>query len=176
MDAPASPPSFSFPRITRRRRNTAGATSAAPNASQSPSAPPPQLAVPLASQNSTTSAVQGPVSPAAHTPSVAGTAQTPLNAADPASRQSFRIRLVPHLETARSLHFEPIIRDVRIGGPPLRVGRFTDRATNPPRGNGLNPNDRSSDKVAFRSKVVSRAHAELWVQGKGVVSVGASVL
>ncbi|KAG8975856.1 hypothetical protein FRB90_009403, partial [Tulasnella sp. 427] len=35
-------------------------------------------------------------------------------------------------------------------------------------GNGLNPNDKNSDKVAFRSKVVSRAHAELWVQGKGV--------
>lgn len=83
-------------------------------------------------------------------------------------KQTYRIRLVPHLENARSLHFEPIVRDVRIGGPPLRVGRFTDRATNPSRGNGLNPNDRNSDKVAFRSKVVSRAHAELWVQGKGV--------
>lgn len=85
-------------------------------------------------------------------------------------KQTYRIRLVPHLENARSLHFEPIVRDVRVGGPPLRVGRFTDRATNPTRGNGLNPNDKNSDKVAFRSKVVSRAHAELWVQGKGVVS------
>lgn len=83
-------------------------------------------------------------------------------------KQTYRIRLVPHLENARSLHFEPIVRDVRVGGPPLRVGRFTDRATNPTRGNGLNPNDKNSDKVAFRSKVVSRAHAELWVQGKGV--------
>lgn len=39
-----------------------------------------------------------------------------------------RLRLVPHLDpSARTLHFEPIVRDVRAGGAVLRIGRFTDR-------------------------------------------------
>ena len=41
-----------------------------------------------------------------------------------------RIRLVPHLEATRSLHFEPIERDVRESHNPIKIGRFTDR--NPP--------------------------------------------
>ncbi|KAG0697244.1 SMAD/FHA domain-containing protein [Suillus ampliporus] len=49
-----------------------------------------------------------------------------------------RIRLVPHLDSRRTLRFEPISRDIRDGDTPLRIGRFTDRSG-----------------IAFKSKVVS---------------------
>lgn len=71
-----------------------------------------------------------------------------------------RIRLVPHLDTRRSLRFDAISRDLREGDPALRIGRFTDRS-----GLGLAAvNALGSNKLAFRSKVVSRAHAEIWVE------------
>ena len=75
--------------------------------------------------------------------------------------QSRRIRLVPHLENARSLHFEAITRDVRPGDVPLRIGRFTDR-------NAGAAVTHSNNKLAFRSKVVSRGHAEIWLEGDKV--------
>lgn len=71
-----------------------------------------------------------------------------------------RIRLVPHLDSRRSLRFEAIGRDLREGDAALRIGRFTDRS-----GLGLAAvNALGSNKLAFRSKVVSRAHAEIWVE------------
>ncbi len=74
-----------------------------------------------------------------------------------------RIRLVPHLDSRRSLRFDPICRDVREGEPPLRIGRFTDRS-----GLGLAAaNALGSNKLAFKSKVVSRAHAEIWAEAGG---------
>lgn len=75
------------------------------------------------------------------------------------SGPTHRIRLVPHLETHRSLHFEAISRDVRQGDPPLRIGRFTDRSAH----SGSNGN-----KLAFKSKVVSRGHAEVWFDSGSV--------
>ncbi|CAL1711237.1 unnamed protein product [Somion occarium] len=76
---------------------------------------------------------------------------------------SHRIRLVPHLDSRRSLRFDPICRDVREGDAPLRIGRFTDRS-----GMGLAAaNANGSNKLAFKSKVVSRAHAEIWVESGG---------
>ncbi|KAK7691593.1 hypothetical protein QCA50_004992 [Cerrena zonata] len=76
---------------------------------------------------------------------------------------SHRIRLVPHLDSRRSLRFEPISRDVKEGDSPLRIGRFTDRS-----GLGLAAaNANGSNKLAFKSKVVSRAHAEIWVEAGG---------
>ncbi|KAH7915498.1 SMAD/FHA domain-containing protein [Hygrophoropsis aurantiaca] len=72
-----------------------------------------------------------------------------------------RIRLVPHLDSRRTLRFEPITRDLKDGDLPLRIGRFTDRS-----GIGLAAaNALSSNKLAFKSKVVSRAHAEIWSEG-----------
>lgn len=69
------------------------------------------------------------------------------------------IRLVPHLEIAsRSLHFEPVNRQMRTGSAnnsALRIGRFNDR------GPQSAPNDTMSSRIVFRSKVVSRAHAEI---------------
>jgi len=80
-----------------------------------------------------------------------------------ASAPTHRIRLVPHLDSRGSLKFDPISRDLREGDPALRIGRFTDRS-------GLNAatvNALNSNKLAFKSKVVSRAHAEIWVDSGG---------
>jgi hypothetical protein len=143
---------------------------------------------------------------------------------------TFRIRLVPHLETYRSVHFEPIVRDLKpcdnsdnpTGlGTVVKIGRFTERPATAPqpapsRSNGFaeytsmdsgaawmgaggggdvtaplardlattelhrpvvitTPSGAggggalTSNKVAFRSKVVSRAHAEFWVEAGGQV-------
>ena len=61
------------------------------------------------------------------------------------------------------MRFDPIIRDVREADSPLRIGRFTDRT-----GLGLAAaNAMGSNKLAFKSKVVSRAHAEIWVESGG---------
>lgn len=79
--------------------------------------------------------------------------------------QAHRIRLVPHLESTRSLPFEPIIRDPMEGGSVLKVGRFTDRQQS----NTSSANAHNSLKIAFKSKVVSRGHAELWVEPGGKV-------
>ncbi|CAO1629364.1 unnamed protein product [Parajaminaea phylloscopi] len=107
-----------------------------------------------------------------------------------------RIRLVPHLEATRSLHFEPIERDLREGVPAVKIGRFTDRVPaagasddarsaaagstlSQPIGSG--PGNRGgavpssaggggridSARIAFKSKVVSRGHAELWCEPGG---------
>ncbi|KAG2030439.1 SMAD/FHA domain-containing protein [Suillus americanus] len=69
-----------------------------------------------------------------------------------------RICLVPHLDACRTLHFEPISRDLRDGDTPLHIGRFTDRSSiSLTAFNALNTN-----KLFFRSRVVSRYHAEIW--------------
>lgn len=65
------------------------------------------------------------------------------------------IRIVPHLESSRSLVFAVIEQDVR-ENTVIKIGRFTDRF--------LTPN-----RITFRSKVVSRGHAELWSEDGKVV-------
>lgn len=56
------------------------------------------------------------------------------------------------------MRFDPIY--LKEGDPPLRIGRFTDRS-----GLGLAAvNVVDSNKLTFKSKVVSRAHAEIWVE------------
>ncbi|OSD07906.1 SMAD/FHA domain-containing protein [Trametes coccinea BRFM310] len=121
-----------------RRRRSAGTVAAA-------SSHPPAVAV--------ARTVTGP--PAASSSNSNG----PSSGTGPAHR----IRLVPHLDSRRSLRFDPISRDVREGDPPLRIGRFTDRS-----GLGLAAaNAMGSNKLAFKSKVVSRAHAEIWVEAGG---------
>ena len=90
-------------------------------------------------------------------------ATTTTTAAAPNHNTPHRIRLVPHLDTRRSLRFDAISRDLKEGDPSLRIGRFTDRS-----GMGLAAvNALGSNKLAFRSKVVSRAHAEIWVESGG---------
>ncbi|KAJ4483517.1 hypothetical protein J3R30DRAFT_3235481, partial [Lentinula aciculospora] len=83
----------------------------------------------------------------------------------PSNLPAHRLRLVPHLESRRSLRFDAITRDMRVGDPVLRIGRFTDRSGNNQNGaGGVNNSNPTSFKLAFKSKVVSRAHAELWVE------------
>ncbi|KAG0182903.1 hypothetical protein DFQ29_001341 [Apophysomyces sp. BC1021] len=61
-----------------------------------------------------------------------------------------QLRIVPHLDSPRSLVFSVIERDVG-EGTLLKIGRFTDRLLSPTR-------------ITFKSKVVSRSHAELWTE------------
>ena len=118
--------------------------------------------------------------------------------------QMHRIRLVPHLEATRSLHFEPIERDVKEGASAIKIGRFTDRQPShldnsatvganghdaaaggadssfstvgqpgarggaiPISGSHGGPGRIDSSRVAFKSKVVSRGHAEVWCEAGG---------
>ncbi|TRM59030.1 hypothetical protein BD626DRAFT_409606 [Schizophyllum amplum] len=101
--------------------------------------------------------------PAQPAPTGAITTPSTPAVANPPNAAGHRIRLVPHLESRRSLRFDAISRDLKEGDPPLRIGRFTDRS-----GMGLAAvNALGSNKLAFKSKVVSRAHAEIWVEGGG---------
>ncbi|KAF5354055.1 hypothetical protein D9756_006971 [Leucocoprinus leucothites] len=101
--------------------------------------------------------------PAQTTTTTTAAAATNTNSNTTSNGPAHRIRLVPHLDTRRSLRFDPIGRDLREGDPALRIGRFTDRS-----GLGLSAiNSVNSNKLAFRSKVVSRAHAEIWVENSG---------
>lgn len=133
-----------FSHMLRRRRSANGAlittvtpTPAPASNVQADLTPQPQLAA-------------RPPTTQASMPSVTPSAQS----------RAHRIRLVPHLDSNRSLHFEPIMRDVKEGDAPLRIGRFTDRS-------GLSVaalNAQNTNKLAFKSKVVSRAHAEVWCE------------
>ncbi|QRV95257.1 E3 ubiquitin-protein ligase DMA2 [Ceratobasidium sp. AG-Ba] len=142
--APAQP-SGRLGGILRRRRSNGGDVS--PH--DSPAAPLDAQGRAASAQQPRTRTTQAP-----NPQRSASTNNVPLETSA-ATGPSHRLRLVPHLDpSARTLHFEPIVRDVREGGPILRIGRFTDR------------NGPESTKIAFKSKVVSRAHAEVWcVQG-----------
>ncbi|RKP36826.1 SMAD/FHA domain-containing protein, partial [Dimargaris cristalligena] len=60
------------------------------------------------------------------------------------------IRFAPHIPDVRHcLYFEAMDREVP-EGTVLKVGRFTDRVSQQP------------NRIAFKSKVVSRSHAEIW--------------
>lgn len=103
----------------------------------------------------TTAATSSSAAPAANAPapaSASGSASTSTGAAPAATHH---IRLVPHLESTRSLTFDPVSRDAA-PTVPLRIGRFTDRNPNQP----VSCIDQS--RIAFKSKVVSRTHAEIW--------------
>ncbi|KAG0227277.1 hypothetical protein BGW42_003079 [Actinomortierella wolfii] len=60
------------------------------------------------------------------------------------------IRIVPHLDAPRSLHFDVVDKDVPEGFV-LKIGRFTDKQNLP-------------NRITFRSKVVSRGHAEIFTE------------
>lgn len=65
------------------------------------------------------------------------------------------VRIVPSLEApGQSLIFSVIEMDLE-NTCLVKIGRFTDRRNIP-------------NRVTFRSKVVSRAHAEMWSEGRKV--------
>lgn len=77
-----------------------------------------------------------------------------VNNSDDSGEQQPRtahIRIVPHLDSSRSLVFSIIERDLT-EDTVLKIGRFTDRFL-------------TSNRITFRSKVVSRGHAEIWSSG-----------
>ncbi|KAJ3533837.1 hypothetical protein NMY22_g7171 [Coprinellus aureogranulatus] len=136
-----------------RRRRSAG------NIAASASLPP----LPLPVANSTTAPATTPAmangTTAVNNAVPGSSTNRPINNNSP----THRIRLVPHLDNRRNLRFDAISRDLREGDPALRIGRFTDRS-----GLGLAAvNALNSNKLAFKSKVVSRAHAEIWVEAGG---------
>jgi hypothetical protein len=74
--------------------------------------------------------------------------------ADPEDKPP-HVRIVPSLEApGQSLIFPVIEMDLENGNW-VKIGRFTDRRNLP-------------NRVTFRSKVVSRAHAEMWSEGRKV--------
>ncbi|TFK19753.1 SMAD/FHA domain-containing protein [Coprinopsis marcescibilis] len=134
-----------FSNMLRRRRSAGNVAAPTP-------APP----VPIPVANSTTA-------PAATPSNVSGPSSRPATAPNDSNAPSHRIRLVPHIDNRRNLRFDAITRDIKEGDPALRIGRFTDRS-----GLGLAAvNALNSNKLAFKSKVVSRAHAEIWCEGGG---------
>ncbi|KAJ1733239.1 hypothetical protein LPJ72_002967 [Coemansia sp. Benny D160-2] len=63
------------------------------------------------------------------------------------------IRIVPHIvDVHKGLYFDVMSRSVP-DGTVLKVGRFTDKVS------------QQMSRIAFRSKVVSRSHAEIWTDG-----------
>ncbi|WVN86259.1 uncharacterized protein L203_101421 [Cryptococcus depauperatus CBS 7841] len=185
-----------------------------------------------------TKTVSMPMNGTAPAPSASASPSSPAEPKEPP--KTYRIRLVPHLESNRSLPFDPVIREmapiavtanpgllpteaaskvadptrsgssrVTVGGKSvalvLKIGRFTDKSefklpvppSAPPGGSGsmsggialstgdgtLGPDgsrsapatlslvggggEMTSGKVAFRSKVVSRSHAEIWCEDGG---------
>lgn len=149
-------------------------------------------------------------------PSNSNSGMTTSEAAHTQTHSAHRIRLVPHLEATRSLHFEPIERDLVEGSMAVKIGRFTDRGqasaaagategsvfggtstvagsgfpasasggsvTNTTTSSGM-PGARGgaipsatggagrvdTGRIAFKSKVVSRGHAEIWCEAGGKV-------
>ncbi|KAF9933035.1 hypothetical protein FBU30_006711 [Linnemannia zychae] len=118
----------------------------------------------MSSHNSSSAANQPslPSSPVAPTFSAAqaSTSTTTATAAASTSNNATsstttlpHIRIVPHLDAPRSLHFDVVDKDVPEGFV-LKIGRFTDKQSLP-------------NRVTFKSKVVSRGHAEIFTeQGK----------
>jgi pSer/pThr/pTyr-binding forkhead associated (FHA) protein len=79
---------------------------------------------------------------------------------------SHLIRFVPQLDTRSSFRFDAISLDLKEGDPSLRIGRFTRSDKALAAVNALDFN-----KLGFRSVVVSRVHAEIWVESGGRVFV-----
>jgi hypothetical protein len=158
-------------------------------------------------------------------PAVSPQVKARINAAQPPRDTpitTYRIRLVPHLESTRSLAFDPVTREMLPilcppgitpttvahnldnvpnalnGRPPaliLKVGRFTEKTSTAPQtaaapatagagpstdaigqgpmsavlANSGGGGDICSSRVAFKSKVVSRSHAEIWCEPNGKV-------
>ncbi|KIM20158.1 hypothetical protein M408DRAFT_334097, partial [Serendipita vermifera MAFF 305830] len=139
------PTSTSFSQMLRRRRSNNGNLNqaASGNAAAAP-------AMPSSGHGAHSGGGQG-----------AGNASANASASNGATGHGppHRIRLVPHLENQRALHFDPITRECREGAPAIRIGRFTDRS-----GTLAASTNSLTGKIAFKSKVVSRGHAELWCE------------
>ncbi|OCH93184.1 hypothetical protein OBBRIDRAFT_885702 [Obba rivulosa] len=79
------------------------------------------------------------------------------------------LRLKPDADSPDALQFEPIVRILRIGDP-LLLGRYSAREGDA-REEGADANPQTSSRAAFRSMVVSRSHAEIWLDIDGAVLI-----
>ncbi|GAA5849508.1 hypothetical protein JCM8547_000479 [Rhodosporidiobolus lusitaniae] len=143
----------------RTSASAAGGTTPSGSGGQQQPTPTPSASQPGFSTLTATTSLPNP-------PNAAASSSIPSRSAtsDGSSETAHKLRLVPHLESSRSLHFDPIERDLSSNAI-VRVGRFTDRhggASNANRGTPADP-----ARVAFKSKVVSRGHAEIWVDEAG---------
>lgn len=154
---PVSPPAA----LNSTSSSTSSSSNRNTRASRSSSQPPqPPVGLTVASTNSRphTAGASTPTASSSDLPS----STTPMNRnTEPISPSTtqHRLRLVPHLESARSLHFDPLDRDL----PSffiLKVGRFTDRTS-------TSTSTTDPRRIAFKSKVVSRGHAEIWCDDSG---------
>ncbi|KAF9360712.1 hypothetical protein BGX34_007597 [Mortierella sp. NVP85] len=87
---------------------------------------------------------------AGHAASPAAASPSGSSAADATTKPVPHIRIVPHLDAPRSLHFDVVDKDVPDGFV-LKIGRFTDKQNLP-------------NRITFKSKVVSRGHAEIFTE------------
>ena len=163
---------YGFPALRRqlsKRPSSSGSGSPAPDAARArtqrsasqPPAPSPNLATNASGSTPLLDAV--PPSFSTPTPTTSSIPLATPTSTDPSSlATTHRLRLVPHLESVRSLHFDPVDRDLT-SFVVLRVGRFTDRSHHP------SQSSQSVDplRIAFKSKVVSRGHAEVWCDEAG---------
>ncbi|ANZ73173.1 BA75_00553T0 [Komagataella pastoris] len=91
-------------------------------------------------------------------------AQQPLPQPEPESKKLHSIRLTPfvdHTTTAPALYFGSVIRKIKPNHQ-ISIGRYTEKsrdAAHAPQG--------SSASVVFKSKVVSRSHAQFTVDSSG---------
>lgn len=95
--------------------------------------------------NTTTS----PLGLQSSTPS-SDTVTEPIVGSEPPT-QKVHIKLVPNVGmTNRCFVFDVVDRELEMGGSGLKLGRYSDRTI-------------VSDRLSFKSKVVSRYHAEIWL-------------
>ncbi|KAL8793950.1 MAG: hypothetical protein Q9195_003463 [Heterodermia aff. obscurata] len=111
------------------------------------------------------SAAQGPQASNAQQAVQGGSSEAQLAgvslAGYPQDHQMPTIRLIPHQDpraSRPSLLFPPTSRTLPHEECVIRVGRYSERDTNP----NPPPNAPSSAPVGFKSKVVSRRHCEFW--------------
>ncbi|KAI8066816.1 hypothetical protein BC940DRAFT_367859 [Gongronella butleri] len=121
---------------------------------QLPNACPPDEMAPSSSTNDTQQAPGTdraiPVPPnSSSAPTAAASLSSPVSSAS-ATDRGVPVRLVPNLGmNARCFVFDVIDRTL-LPGQKVKIGRYSERHIN-------------NDRLSFKSKVVSRTHAELWV-------------
>ncbi|WFC98861.1 hypothetical protein MYAM1_001594 [Malassezia yamatoensis] len=129
----------------------------------------------------------------------AGTDSSPLTSAP--TGDAHRLRLVPFLDMTRSLLFVPTVIELRENGHEVQLGRFSERRRGNTSEDADNTNQttevnipsaepsaiamsdihaarasaaiakRQQTRLTFKSKVVSRLHAEIWCEAGGKVFI-----
>ncbi|CAK5274063.1 unnamed protein product [Mycena citricolor] len=110
--------------MLRRRRSASNVQPQPPAQVQTPGQGGPPAVPPAASQAQARTA---PIPSATLSSPHPATGASAAAAAGSPSGTGHRLRLVPHIDSRRSLRFDPITRELRGSDPALRIGGFTDR-------------------------------------------------